>query len=365
MTFQVPLRKNLLAIKAYVPGKPIEELERELGVKNASKIASNENPLGPSSKVLEAIKRELSQLSRYPDGSAHNLTQALSKHLSVKANQIMIGNGSNELLVLLSQMVLNPGDEVIFADQSFVVYPLAAQLFEAVSKVIPLKDFKHDMAAFANALTPKTRLVFICNPNNPTGTFVPLLAIEAFLKICPPHVLVVLDEAYYEYVAEKNYLDSLKLIEHYPNLVVLRTFSKVYGLAGLRVGYGVGHPDLVSVFQKTRQPFNVNRLALIAAETALSDPEHVKKVLELNQLMRKKIIDGLTQFGLKPVDSHANFVYFKVPKAQEFYQQLLLKGVIVRPMGLDALRVTTGTVEETEKFLKAFEQVYSKVGVEA
>jgi histidinol-phosphate aminotransferase len=362
MAFQVPLRKNLLAIKAYVPGKPIEELERELGIKNATKIASNENPLGPSPLVLEALQRQLPQLSRYPDGSAHTLTQALSKHLAVNTDQIMIGNGSNELLVLLAQMVLNSGDEVIFADQSFVVYPLAAQLFEGINRVIPLRDFKHDMAAFANALTPKTRLVFICNPNNPTGTFVPLLAIEAFLKICPPHVLVVLDEAYYEYVDEKNYLGSLKLIEHYPNLVVLRTFSKVYGLAGLRVGYGVGHPDLVSVFQKTRQPFNINRLALVAAETALADKEHVKKVLELNRVMRKKITEGLTQLGLRPVESHANFVYFKVPQAEELYQRLLRKGVIVRPMGPEALRVTTGTAEETEKFLNVFARLYSEKG---
>ncbi len=365
MGFQVPLRSNLTAIKAYVPGKPIEELERELGVKNATKIASNENPLGPSPKVLEMLKTQLSNISRYPDGSAHGLTQALAKHLGVNASQIMIGNGSNELLVLLSQMVLNPGDEVMFADQSFVVYPLSTQLFEGVAKVVPLKDFTHDMAAFSNALTPKTKLVFICNPNNPTGTFVPLLAIEAFLKICPPNVLVVLDEAYYEYVEEKTYLGSLKLIQDYPNLVVLRTFSKVYGLAGLRVGYGIGHPDLVSVFQKTRQPFNINALALSAAQTALSDSDHLRKVLELNKAMRQKISEGLTRLGLKPVPSQGNFVYFKVPQAQDLYQQLLLKGVIVRPMGPDALRVTTGTVEETEKFLTAFGQVYSNSGAKS
>ncbi|HXL73724.1 MAG TPA: aminotransferase class I/II-fold pyridoxal phosphate-dependent enzyme, partial [bacterium] len=182
MDFQVPLRKNLKAIQPYVPGKPIEALERELGIKNASKIASNENPLGPSPKVFEAIKEQFSQLGRYPDSSAHNLIQALAQHLSVEVNQIMVGHGSNELLILLAQMVLNPGDEVIFADKSFVVYPLATQLFGGKPKVIPLKDFTHDMAAFANAVTPQTRLVYICNPNNPTGTFVPLLAIEAFLK---------------------------------------------------------------------------------------------------------------------------------------------------------------------------------------
>jgi histidinol-phosphate aminotransferase len=365
MGFQVPLRKNLLAIQPYVPGKPIEALERELGIKNASKIASNENPLGPSPKVFEVIKEKFPQLSRYPDSSAHNLIEALSKHLSVNANQIMVGHGSNELLILLAEMVLNPGDEVIFADKSFVVYPLATQLFEGKPKVIPLKDFTHDMAAFANAVTPQTKLVYICNPNNPTGTFVPLLAIEAFLKICPPQVLVVLDEAYYEYVDEKTYFGSLKLLQDYPNLVVLRTFSKVYGLAGLRVGYGVGHPDLVSVFQKTRQPFNVNALALAAAEAALADNAHLQKVVQLNNQMRQKMTEGLKAFGLQPITSQANFVYFQVQQAQELYQKLLIKGVIVRPMGPDALRVTTGSVDETENFLKVFEEVYSPVGVKA
>ncbi len=362
MSFSVPLRQNLVALKAYVPGKPVEELERELGIKNASKIASNENPLGPSPKVLDKLKGQLSQLSRYPDGSAHQLTQVLSDALSVPINCLMIGSGSNELLILLAQMVLNPGDEVIFADPSFVVYPLAAQLFEAVSRALPLRDFKLDMAAFANALTPKTKLVYICNPNNPTGTFVPLLAIEAFLKICPSNILVVLDEAYYEYVEEKNYLGSIQLMRSYPNLVVLRTFSKVYGLAGLRVGYGVGHPDLVAVYQKTRQPFNVNSMALAAAVEALQDKDHLGKVLDLNKKMRTKITEGLTKLGLKPVPSQTNFVYFEVPDAPKLYDQLLHRGVIVRPMGPKALRVTTGTVEETERFLKEFESIHSKAG---
>ncbi len=347
-------------MKPYVPGKPIEELERELGIKDASKIASNENPLGPSPRVLEALQANLKKISRYPDGAAHNLSQALAGYLEVKPDRIMIGNGSNELLVLLAQMVLNPGDEVIYAERSFFVYTLSAQLFEAVSKVIPLKSETHDLQAFANALTPKTRLVFICNPNNPTGTMVPLLAVEAFLKICPPNVLVVLDEAYYEYVDEKTFFESLDLTDQYPNLVILRTFSKAFGLAGLRVGYGVGHPDLVSVFQKTRQPFNVNSMALVAAQEALLDPEHIKKVVELNRRMRQRIFEGLRKLKLDPAPSQANFVYFNIPNAQDIYQRLLKNGIIVRPMGPDALRVTTGTEEETERFLRVFAEVYLK-----
>jgi histidinol-phosphate aminotransferase len=364
MSFPVPFRKNLFDIKPYVPGKPIEELERELGIKNASKLASNENPLGPSPKVLRALEKALAKIHRYPDGAAHNLSQSLSKYLGVNTNQLILGHGSNELLVLLGQMVLNKGDEVIYAENSFFVYTHVCRLFEAVSKKIPLNNYTHDMQAFSNALTSKTRLVFICNPNNPTGTMVPLLAIEAFLRICPKDVLVIVDEAYYEYVEEKSYFESLKLMGDYPNLVVLRTFSKAFGLAGLRVGYGVAHPDLVEVYQKTRQPFNVNSLAMVAAEEALKDIAHIKKVVKLNKIMRKKLSDRLVALDLKPVPTQANFVYFNIPKAPDYYQALLKKGIIIRPMGSNALRVTTGTEEETLKFLKIFEKILMTVEVE-
>ncbi len=352
-----------MGIKPYIPGKPIEELERELGIRNASKIASNENPLGPSPKVIQALETALAKISRYPDGGAHNLSAALSSYLGVNPNQILLGNGSNELLVLLGQMVLNPGDEVVFAEPGFIIYPLVSQLFEAVAKPVPLKDYIHDLQAFGKALSPKTRLVYICNPNNPTGTMVPLLAVEAFLKICPPDVLVVLDEAYYEYVEEKTYFESLRIMEKYPNLVVLRTFSKAFGLAGLRIGYGISHPEFSEIFQKTRQPFNVNSLAMTGAEAALTDIPHMKKVVALNSSMRKNLYTGLTRLGLKPAPTQANFLYFNIPNAPELYQQLLQKGVIIRPMGPTALRVTTGTEEETENFLNKFEEVLMSSGV--
>lgn len=364
MAFPVPIRKNILGLKPYVPGKPVEELERELGVSNASKIASNENPLGPSPRVVRALEGALPGLARYPDGAAHNLTQALSRYLKVPGDRILLGNGSNELIVLLGQMVLNPGDEVLTADNSFFVYTLAAQLFGAVPRTVPLKDHAYDLQSMARALTPKTRLVFLCNPNNPTGTFVPLLAVEAFLKICPPDVLVVLDEAYYEYVEEKTYFDSRNLLEDYPNLVVLRTFSKAFGLAGLRVGYGMGHPELASAYQKTRQPFNVNSLAQAAAQAALEDLPHMRNAVELNGRMRKKLREGLLRMGLAPVPSQANFVYVEVPAAADLYQALLRKGVIVRPMGPGALRVTTGTEEETAKFLEIFQELRMARGTE-
>ena len=363
MNFSVPLRKNLLGLKPYIPGKPIEELERELGIQNASKIASNENPLGPSPKVLQALEKTLAKISRYPDGGAHNLSQALAGYLGVKPNQILLGNGSNELLVLLGQMVLNPGDEVLFAEPSFIIYPLVAQLFDSVPVAVPLKDFAHDLQAFSNALSSKTKLVYICNPNNPTGTMVSLLAVEAFLKICPAHVLVVLDEAYYEYVEEKTYFESLRLLDQYSNLVVLRTFSKAFGLAGLRIGYGIAHPDFAEIYQKTRQPFNVNSLAMTAAEAALTDIPHMKKAVALNSSLRKVLREGLQEMGLYPAPTQANFVYFNVPNAPGLYQELLRKGVIIRPMGPDALRVTTGTVEETRNFLRVFKEILRVSGV--
>jgi len=362
MTCPVPFRKNLLDIQPYVPGKPIEELERELGIKQISKLASNENPLGPSPKVLSAIEKALPNVNRYPDSGAYLLIRSLSAHLGVGTNQVILGHGSNELLVLLGQMVLKPGDEVLFAENSFVVYSLVAQILEAVPRTVPLQNLTHDLKAFAAALTSKTRLVFICNPNNPTGTFVPLLAIEAFLKICPKDILVVVDEAYYEYVEEKNYFDSLNLLSSYPNLVVLRTFSKAFGLAGLRVGYGVAQPELVEVFQKTRQPFNVNGLALVGAEAALDDIPHMKKVVELNRSMRQKLDAGLTRMGLKPAKSQTNFVYFETPQASRIYSELLKKGMIIRPLGASALRVSTGTDKETEIFLSLIEEVLMTSG---
>jgi histidinol-phosphate aminotransferase len=363
MSFSVPIRKNLQSLTPYVPGKPIEEVERELGISNVSKIASNENPLGPSPKVLQAVLKAFEKIHRYPDGSAHHLTRALADHLGVGKDRLILGNGSNEILVRLGQMVLLPGDEVIFADPSFVVYPATAQLFDAVAKPVPLKNFTHDLKAFERALTPKTRLVFIANPNNPTGTIVSLAEVEGFLKACPPQVLVALDEAYYDYVDDKSYFESLALTAKYPNLVVLRTFSKAFGLAGLRVGYAVAHPEIAETFQKIREPFNVNALAQAAAEAALSDLAHVKKVVSLNAAMRKKLFDGLSRLGLAPAPSQANFVFFKIPKAMDLYNRLLLRGVIVRPMGSDSLRVTTGTEAETGKFLEYFGEIATPKGV--
>ncbi len=357
MFFSVPLRSHLQTIKPYVPGKPLEELERELGIKNAAKIASNENPLGPSPRCLEAVEKSFSQWGRYPDGGAHELTKKLAVYLGVKPESIVLGNGSNEILVLLGEMILNPGDEIIYASPSFVVYQLVGQINQAKAQVVPLKNHTHDLQAFAKVLTPRTRMVFICNPNNPTGTILSMAEVEAFLKVCPPEVLVVLDEAYYEYVEDAAYFESLSLRDRYPNLAVLRTFSKAFGLAGLRMGYGVVHPELAALFQKTRQPFNVNQLAQTAALAALEDLPYMRKAVDLNRRTRHRLMEGLRGMGLQPVQSQANFIYFEINEAESLYDRLLREGIIVRPMGEKALRVTTGTEEETDRFLKVFQKM--------
>ncbi len=354
MEFSVPLRPHLSTLLPYVPGKPLEELEREMGITNAAKLASNENPLGPSPLVLKAILESFSQWGRYPDGGAHELTRKLSAHLGVSSDSLVLGNGSNEILVLLGEMILNQGDEVLYAAPSFVVYQLVAQLNQAKAITIPLKDHTHDLISFAWAITSKTRMVFICNPNNPTGTHLPLQDVEIFLNQCPSQVLVVLDEAYYEYVEDPAYFESLKLTDRYSNLVILRTFSKAFGLAGLRIGYGVLNRELKALFQKTRQPFNINRLAQIAALAALGDIPHMRRSVELNRKMRIKLTESLREMGFTPAPSQSNFVYFEVEAADSIYQKLLRVGVIVRPMGPRALRVTTGTEEETERFLRTF-----------
>lgn len=354
--FQVPLRNDICSMAPYVPGKPIEEVEREYGIQGPAKLASNENPLGPSPKAIAAVQAALSDLHRYPDGSAFRLRKALSAKFHKDQSTILLGNGSNELLVLLAQCVLGAGDEVLFAKPSFVVYGLSAQLFSSKAVAVPLQAYQHDLGSFRQHLTAQTRLVFICNPNNPTGTALPLSEVEAFLKDCSPKTLVVLDEAYFEYVALPGYRDSMNLLERHPNVAVLRTFSKAYGLAGLRMGYGFAHPDLVDSVQKARQPFNVNSLSLAAAEAALEDDEHVCRTVDLNARMRGKILEGLRGMGFSPAPSETNFIYFETPRAAELYDRLIRKGFILRPMGPGALRVTTGTEEETEGFLKALRE---------
>lgn len=274
--------KGVQKLVPYTPGKPVEELERELGLSKIVKLASNENPLGPGAKAKTAIQNKLSELSRYPDGNGFSLKQALANKYNVSIEQITLGNGSNEILELVARTFLKPGLEVIFSQHAFAVYPLVTQAVGATAKITAALSFAHDLDAMLAAVTKKTRVVFIANPNNPTGTFLPADRLEKFIQQLPETVICVLDEAYFEYVSEDKKIDSVNWLKSYPNLIITRTFSKAYGLAGLRVGYSLSSSDIADLLNRVRQPFNNNMLALAAAEAALSDHDHLKQTIETN-----------------------------------------------------------------------------------
>lgn len=351
------------AIAPYQPGKPISELAREMGLdeKKIIKLASNENPLGISPKAKAAIRKALADLGRYPDGNAFELKAALSKRCKVPAECIVIGNGSNDLLEMAAGAFLAPGRAAVYSQHAFAVYPLATQARGAKSIVVPAKNYGHDLAAMLAAITPQTRVVFIANPNNPTGTFVPGRELEDFLARVPKDVAVVLDEAYTEYLPPELRYDSVAWLAKYPNLIVTRTFSKVYGLAGLRVGFGLMQADVAELFNRVRQPFNVNSLALAAAVAALGDAKFVARSYRMNRSGMAKLERNFKRLGLETIPSCANFLTFRVSQARAVYEKLLRRGVIVRPVAgydmPDHLRVTVGTPRENEKFLKALRAV--------
>jgi len=352
----------LSGLVPYSPGKPIEEVEREFGISDSVKPASNENPLGPSPMALQAISGALPGLHRYPDGGGYALRQALARHWNVSADWLILGNGSNELLELVGRSFLLPGDEVLYAKQAFVVYDMVAQVTGATKVAVPLKDFAHDLPAMQAAITPKTKLIFLANPNNPTGTCVDPRALEAFLRAVPPDIVVVLDEAYYEYVPPERKPDALQFVRSGRWLLVLRTFSKIYGLAGLRIGYGVGPTELVSLLNRVREPFNTNSLAQVAAAAALTDEAHVAASRAANDAGRKFLVDQFRLMGLAVIPSLANFLLVDVgrPGAQ-ITEALLRRGVIVRPVGgygfPTHLRITIGTAKENETCVAALRVV--------
>lgn len=350
-------------IAPYQPGKPISELARELGLEEASiiKLASNENPLGVSPRAQEAIRAALGELARYPDGNGFELKQALAKRYGVDGGCIVLGNGSNDVLELAARVFLCPGQEAIYSQHAFAVYPLAVQATGAHGIEVPAREFGHDLDAMQRAVTPKTRLVFIANPNNPTGTLVHPGALEEFLSHLPADVVVVLDEAYNEYLEETVKADSIGWLRRFPNLIVTRTFSKVYGLAGLRVGYAFAHAGVADLMNRVRQPFNVNSLALAAATAALDDHDFVRGSFELNRAGMEQITAGLKRLEIKFIPSYGNFVSFRVGDGAAVFRKLLATGVIVRPIasyGMPAyLRVTIGLESENARFLAALEQV--------
>lgn len=349
-------------ISPYVGGKPIEELARELGLAPGSivKLASNENPRGPSPKVLAAIAAAAADITRYPDGNGFALKTALAKRHGVALEQIVLGNGSNDVLELVTQAFLRPGDEAVYAAHAFAVYPLATQARGARGIVVPARALGHDLPAMRAAITPATRIVFVANPNNPTGTWETPAALEAFVASVPGDVLVVLDEAYGEYLDPDEAGDATAWVARYPNLVVSRTFSKAYGLAALRVGYGVMDAAVADLLNRVRQPFNVNALAQAAALAALDDVAYVDESRRLNREGLAQIYAGLERLGVPFVRSHGNFLLVRVGDAARVYDRLLRQGVIVRPVanyGLpEWLRVTVGLPAENERFLAALAQ---------
>ncbi|MCC5854983.1 MAG: histidinol-phosphate transaminase [Idiomarina sp.] len=345
-------------LQPYQAGKPIEELERELGIKDIVKLASNENPLGVSPKVKAALIEKVSGLARYPDANGFYLKQAIADKFGVGIKQITLGNGSNDVLELLARTYVTPQHEVIFSQHAFVVYPLVTQAIGAKPVAVPALDYGHDLDAMAAAVNDKTRMIFVANPNNPTGTFLSSADLKAFLGKIPSHVLVVLDEAYYEYVPEQERAPSIAWIEEFPNLVVSRTFSKAYGLAGLRAGFAVSHPAVADLMNRIRQPFNMNELALTAAMAALSDEDFLQRSVEVNHQGMAQLIEFCVAQGLSYIPSYGNFLTIEVgSRAGELYQQLLEKGVIVRPVaGYELphhLRVSIGLPEENEAFIQA------------
>ncbi len=351
------------AIAPYQPGKPISELAREFGLSEQSivKLASNENPLGVSPKALQAMQEALTDIARYPDGNGFVLKDALCRRFGVALPQIVLGNGSNDVLELAAHAYLEPGVEAIYAQHAFAVYPLVTQAMGAIGVKVKARDFGHDLPAMLVAITSKTRMLFIANPNNPTGTLLSKPELLAFLRDVPKHVLVVLDEAYDEYLPEELKSESIAWLAEFENLIVTRTFSKAYGLAGLRVGFALAHPLVADLLNRVRQPFNVNTLALVASAAALQDGDFVRRSREQNDAGMAQITAGVRNLGLDYIPSFANFVSVRIPDAGTVYRRLLEHGVIVRPVANyempDYLRVSIGLASENARFLQVLAQV--------
>jgi histidinol-phosphate aminotransferase len=353
---------HILGIAPYEPGKPVEELERELGIHDAIKLASNENPLPPSDRVQQAIIAQLTHLNRYPDGSGYYLRQAIAKKHGFTPDHIMLGNGSNDLIELVVRAFMRPGDEAVVPHPSFVVYPMIVQAVGGVRVMVMLREYRLDLDAMARAITPQTKIVFIANPNNPTATMVTADEVERFMARVPERTIVVFDEAYIEFAHGPDFPDTLSAIRQGRKVITLRTFSKAASLAGLRIGYAVADGDAIALVNRIRQPFNVNALGQAAAIAALDDDNHILECVRMNEAGKAYLYDEFRTLGVKYVPSRANFILVDVGRnAADIYQKLLHEGVIVRPMtpfGMEtALRITIGTPDENRRLIKGLRAV--------
>jgi histidinol-phosphate aminotransferase len=351
-------------LSPYVPGKPTDELEREIGIKDSVKLASNENPLGPSPKALRAVTDSLldqntsDSINRYPDGSGYYLKKALSDKLPVGEDELILGNGSNELIDVAVRTFLQAGDEAVMAHPSFVVYPMSVQALGGRPVQIPLRKYTHNLEAIADAVTQKTKIIFIANPNNPTGTINKKREFDLLMDRVPEGVLIIVDEAYHEYVTDPDYADSIKHFKNGKDILILRTFSKIYGLAGLRIGYGIARTDILLEMNKLRPPFNTNSLAQKAAIYALQDDSHVRHSQEINEEGKKYLYKKLNSLKVRYIPTEANFIYILLGEdAYLLYNKMLRHGVIVRPIGPQEIRVTIGLPEENKRFIETFKAV--------
>jgi histidinol-phosphate aminotransferase len=360
-------KPNIVHLPVYQPGKPVEDVKRELGLTEVIKLASNENPFGSSPKAKEAIAREMENISIYPDGAAVELTNAIAKRFGVNTDQVIFGAGSDEIILMIARAFLVPGDETIMADQTFPQYKHNVQIENATIIEVPLKEGTHDLKAMAERVTDKTKVVWVCNPNNPTGTINTADEVELFLSKVPSHVLVVLDEAYCEYIDDPSFPDGLKLLAKYPNVILLRTFSKIYGLASLRIGYGIGRPDVIRSINQVREPFNTSRFGQAAALAALQDDEFIAFCREENKKGLAYFNRSFAELGLQAFPAYGNFIMVDVKRSgQEVFDALLRKGVIVRAghkLYPTYVRITVGSQEQNEKVIAALTTVLQELAV--
>jgi len=354
------VKPHIRDLAPYVPGKPIEELERELGISDSIKLASNENPLGPSPKAVAAMREAAGRIHRYPDGACFALRAKLAERLGVAGDQLVFGTGADEILELIAKTLIGPGDEVVYAWPSFAMYPIVVKGMGAQGVPVPLtEDFVHDLDAMAAAVTSRTRVVMVCNPNNPTGTSVGAEEFDRFVARLPENVVLAVDEAYFEFARRSDFPDVISLLSRRPGTIVLRTFSKVYGLAGIRIGYGICDPELASYLERARHPFNVNSLAEVGALAALDDEEHARRTIELNTAGIEYLREELGRLGIETWPSEANFILART--GAEVFDALLARGVIVRPMagfGLtEHVRISIGLPEENERLIKTLAEI--------
>jgi histidinol-phosphate aminotransferase len=361
-------RPCILEIRPYVPGKPIEEVERELGLKDIIKLASNENQLGPSAKAVEAMKKEVEKVNFYPDSNCFYLKEALALNVGMAPENIIIGNGSDELLKLIAEAFLKEGEEVIFGNPSFSEYEFVTRVMNGKMVEVPLKNLTYDLDAIAEKITSQTKLIFVCNPNNPTGTIVTRKEVADFMAVVPEDVLVVFDEAYFEYATDLEYADGLEYVRQGRRAIVLRTFSKIYGLAGLRIGYGLATADIIDCLMRVREPFNVNSVAQAGALAGLEDQEWVQLAKQVNTEGRDYWYRELSSMGLDFAPTQANFLFINLrTSGAEVAQRLMQNGVIVRPGHFfgypEYIRVTMGTKEQNERFIHVLRQVLAEPGL--